>query len=135
MVLHRLGVVYNSDRSGMAIQAGTQLGPFEILSLLGAVLYEMVTGRPAFSGKTRAGLIASILAVEPPAMTDLQSMVPPVLDRVVRTCLAKDPDERWQTAHDLKLQLQRVMAAGGAVSAEVSQRLGGRRSAASDRRR
>ncbi len=78
----------------------------------GAVLYEMATGRKAFEGKSQASLVAAILHKEPAPISELQPMTPPALDRVVKTCLAKDPDERWQTAHDLKLQLQWVLEAG-----------------------
>jgi Tol biopolymer transport system component len=78
----------------------------------GAVLYEMATGKKAFEGKSQASLIAAILEREPPPISTLQPMSPPALDRVVKTCLAKDPDERFQTAHDLKLQLQWIGEAG-----------------------
>jgi len=73
---------------------------------LGAVLYEMVTGQRAFAGKTAASTVAAILATEPPPIKSLQPMSPPALERVVKTCLAKDPDERFQAVHDVKLQLQ-----------------------------
>jgi Tol biopolymer transport system component len=73
---------------------------------LGTVLYEMATGRRAFDGKTPASVIAAVLEREPPAVSTLQPLVPAAVDDVVRGCLAKDPDERWQTAHDVKLQLQ-----------------------------
>ncbi len=79
---------------------------------LGSVLYEMATGKPAFSGRTKASLIASILTAEPPSIVSLQPMSPPALDRVVRVCLAKDPDDRFQTAHDLKLQLEWIAEGG-----------------------
>lgn len=72
----------------------------------GAVIYEMATGRKAFAGKSQASLIAAILRVEPRPMSELQPVAPPALERVVKTCLAKDPDERWQTAHDLMLELR-----------------------------
>jgi eukaryotic-like serine/threonine-protein kinase len=78
----------------------------------GAVLYEMATGKRAFEGKSQASLIAAILSAIPPPITTLQPMSPPAFDRVVKTCLAKDPDERWQTAHDLKLQLQWIAEGG-----------------------
>src|SRR6516225_3827624 len=73
---------------------------------LGAVLYEMVTGKRAFSGKTQASVVAAILASDPPPISTVQPMSPPALDRVVRNCLAKDPDDRFQNVHDLKLQLK-----------------------------
>src|SRR5204863_2798769 len=66
----------------------------------GAVLYEMLTGRKTFEGASQASLIASILRVEP------QPLTPAAVDRVVRTCLAKDPDERWQSAGDLARELK-----------------------------
>jgi serine/threonine protein kinase len=65
---------------------------------LGTVLYEMATGRAAFSGKTQASLIAAILSSHPPAIASLQSMSPPALDHAVRKCLEKDPQERWPTS-------------------------------------
>lgn len=78
----------------------------------GAVLYEMATGRKAFSGKSQATIIAAILSAEPAPISSLQPMTPPALDRIVKTCLAKDPDDRFQTAHDLKLELQWIAEAG-----------------------
>ena len=60
----------------------------------GTVLYEMATGHKAFDGKSPASLIASIMHRDPPPVSTLQPMTPPAFDRVVRTCLAKDPDER-----------------------------------------
>ncbi len=71
----------------------------------GAVLYEMVTGSRAFSGKTHASLISSILKDEPRPVTELQPLTPPLLDHIVSRCLAKDPDERWQDAGDLTREL------------------------------
>src|SRR5207253_8948872 len=71
----------------------------------GCVLFEMLTGRKAFEGKTRASLIGAILKDDPPPVSELQPLVPPALDRVVSTCLAKDPDDRWQTARDLLREL------------------------------
>ena len=79
---------------------------------LGAVLYEMATGKRAFEGKTTASVIAAILEREPPAISSVQPMSPPALDRTVKICLAKDPDERFQSAHDVKLQLEWIREAG-----------------------
>jgi Tol biopolymer transport system component len=75
---------------------------------LGAVLYEMTTGKKPFSGGSQASLISSIMTSEPQPISRLQPMTPASLDRVVRLCLAKDPDDRWQTAHDVKLQLDGI---------------------------
>ena len=79
---------------------------------LGCVLFEMATGRKAFEGKSQASLIGAILRDEPPAISEVVPMSPPALNRVVKTCLAKDPSDRFQTAHDIKLQL-RWIAEGG----------------------
>src|SRR5712672_4112169 len=79
---------------------------------LGEVIYEMATGKAAFSGNNRTSLITAILASEPPAMASLQPLTPPALERVVKTCLAKDPDTRWQSAQDLKLQLEWIAEGG-----------------------
>ena len=99
---------------------------------LGAVLYEMATGRAAFQGKTRASLIANIMNSEPAPISTLQPLSPPALDRVIRTCLAKDPDERWQTAHDVKLELKWVLEGGSqaGVAAPVAARRKNRERAA-----
>ena len=78
----------------------------------GAVLYEMVTGTRAFSGKTHASLISSILKDEPRPITELQPLTPPLLDHIVSRCLAKDPDERWQGASDLTRELQWISQTG-----------------------
>ena len=81
---------------------------------LGAVLYEMVTGRRAFAGGSQASLIGAIMTEQPAPASTVQPMTPPAFDRVIQTCLSKDPEERWQTAHDVKLQLQWI-AEGGSV--------------------
>jgi Tol biopolymer transport system component len=72
---------------------------------VGEVIYEMATGKPAFSGKSRASVIAAILSSEPQPMTTLQPLTPPALERVVKKCLMKDPDDRWQSAADLSSEL------------------------------
>ena len=85
---------------------------------MGELIYEMATGKPAFAGKSRASLIAAILTAEPAAMADLQPMTPPALERVVKKCLAKDPDERWQSASDLASELNWI-AEGGSQAVEA----------------
>jgi serine/threonine protein kinase len=71
----------------------------------GAVVFEMRTGRRAFEGKSQASLIAKILGTDPPPISSSQALTPDALDRVVMSCLAKDPDERWQNAADLTREL------------------------------
>jgi serine/threonine-protein kinase len=68
---------------------------------LGTILYEMLTGRRAFEGTTAASLIGNIMTAQPPALTTLQPLASPALDRLVRRCLAKEPDVRWESAADL----------------------------------
>ena len=75
---------------------------------LGAVIYETATGRQAFEGKTQASVISAIMSAEPPVLSTVQAMIPPALDHVVKTCLAKDPDARWQTAQDVLVELRWV---------------------------
>ena len=67
----------------------------------GAMLYEMATGTRAFEGDSHASLIAAILERDPAPLTDRRQAAPAALDRIVRKCLAKQPDARWQSARDL----------------------------------
>jgi Tol biopolymer transport system component/tRNA A-37 threonylcarbamoyl transferase component Bud32 len=95
---------------GDVVDARTDLFAF------GALLYEMVTGRRAFSGKTQASLVGAILKEDPPPVSQTQTLAPPALDYLVRTCLAKDPDARYQTAHDVWLQLKWIAEGGSAAA-------------------
>jgi serine/threonine protein kinase len=79
----------------------------------GAVVYEMLTGKKAFEGRSQASLIGAILKEHPPAASMLQPVAPRALDRIVAICLAKDPDERWQSAGDLQRELAWIRAGGG----------------------
>ncbi len=76
------------------------------LFAFGAVLYEMLTGRRAFDSDSQAGVIAAVLEREPVPLTDAQPLTPPALDRLIRKCLAKDPDARWQSASDVADELR-----------------------------
>jgi serine/threonine protein kinase len=73
---------------------------------LGCVVYEMVTGRRAFEGKSQASLIAAILDTTPTPITSLQPLTPPILDHLVQTCLAKTPEARWQDVQDVATDLR-----------------------------
>jgi len=110
---------------------GTILGTFQYMSpeqlegkdadarsdifAFGCVLYEMLTGRKAFSGKSQASLIGSIMTSEPAPISSIQPMTPPAVDRLVKGCLAKEPEHRWSTAHDVMLQLQWIAEGGSAA--------------------
>src|SRR5712691_1975868 len=98
---------------------GKDAGARSDIFSFGAMLYEMATGKKAFEAKSQASLIAAILKEEPRPMRELQPMTPLLLERVVKTCLAKDPDERPQSAHDLKLDLDWIRESSG--SSEVAQ--------------
>jgi serine/threonine protein kinase/Tol biopolymer transport system component len=73
---------------------------------LGALLHEMATGRRAFEGGSRTSLIAAIVSSQPPPVSTLVPLCPPALDHVVARCLEKDPDDRWQSAHDVAGELR-----------------------------
>src|SRR5262252_3113001 len=81
----------------------------------GCVLFEMVTGRKAFQGKTQVSLIGAILKEDPPPVSTVQALSPAAFDFVVRKCLAKDPDRRWQSAGDLVSQLEWIAQGSGSV--------------------
>ncbi len=112
-------------------QEGTILGTFQYMApeqlegdeadqrtdifALGAVLYEMTTGRKAFEGKTKTSLIAAIVDRDPPAISTLQPLTPPALEYLIRKCLEKDPDRRWQSAADIATQLRWIAEGGSQV--------------------
>jgi serine/threonine protein kinase len=82
------------------------------LFAFGAIVYEMATGRRAFSGGSNASLIAAILMAEPAPISAVEPLTPPGLERIVKKCLAKDPELRWQTARDLLDELTWVAEGG-----------------------
>jgi eukaryotic-like serine/threonine-protein kinase len=86
---------------------------------LGAVLYEMTTGKRAFEGKSAVSVAAAILEKEPEPIKTLQPMTPPALERAVKKCMAKDPDQRWQNAGDLGSELSWILE-GGAHSGTIA---------------
>jgi serine/threonine protein kinase len=92
----------------------------------GAVVYEMLTGKKAFEGKSQASLISSIMNFQPASISSIQSMASAGLDRVVSLCLAKDPEDRWQSAHDLASELRWIQEAGAGAGGPFEPRNGPR---------
>jgi serine/threonine protein kinase len=78
----------------------------------GATLYEMVSGHRAFAGDSKASLIGSIMKDTPRSLSEMLPASPPALDRLIKKCLEKDPDRRWQTAGDLRDELEWIASAG-----------------------
>jgi len=107
------------------LEAGAVDARTDIFSF-GAVLYETLTAKRAFTGKSQASLIAAILHAEPPAISTIQPTTPPALDRLVKKCLAKDPDQRWQSAGDVADELRWVSEAGSEFSAALPVKIRGR---------
>ena len=120
-------------------QEGTILGTFQYMApeqlegkeadartdvfAFGATLYEMATGRKAFSATSQASLITAIMSAEPSPISSVVPMSPPALDRVVKKCLAKDPEDRWQSASDLGSELKWIAESSSAgVSSPVRRR-------------
>src|SRR5215469_7441269 len=127
-VASELTLTAASVRSSPVTQEGTIVGTFQYMSpeqvegkevdgrsdifSLGAVLYEMLTGERAFEGKSRLSVVSAILEKEPEAISAVKPMTPPTLDHAIRKCLAKQPDERWQSAGDLASELKWIAEGG-----------------------
>jgi serine/threonine protein kinase len=117
-------------------QEGTIVGTFQYMSpeqvegkeldgrsdifSLGAVLYEMVTGRRAFEGKSQLSVASAILEKEPVTISSIKPLTPPALDYGVRKCLAKVADERWQNASDLASHLKWVAESGSQAGLPIA---------------
>jgi serine/threonine protein kinase len=107
---------------------GTILGTFQYMSpeqlegketdgrsdifSFGAMLYEMITGHKSFQGSSYASLIAEVMSTNPPPVSTIQPMASPMLDHIVQRCLAKSPDDRWQSARDLQRELEWISETG-----------------------
>jgi Tol biopolymer transport system component len=89
---------------------GGQIDARTDIFAFGSVVYEMLTGRKAFEGKTQASLMAAILERDPPSVAAWQPRVPALAEAAIRKCLAKSPDERWQSAADLATALRWIVA-------------------------
>ena len=87
---------------------------------LGAVLYEMLTGSRAFSGKSQLSVASAILEKDPPPIASLKPLTPPALEHSIVTCLAKDRQERWQSARDLAIELKWISDSPISASAPVT---------------
>jgi len=95
---------------------GKEADPRSDIFALGAVLYEMATGKRAFEGKSTTSVIAAILERDPAPISTVRPMSPRALDGVVKTCLEKDPEERWQSVRDLRTNLKWIAVGDGAVT-------------------
>jgi eukaryotic-like serine/threonine-protein kinase len=131
-------------RSQPLTAAGTIVGTFQYMApevleggeadarsdlwALGCVLYEMATAKKAFSGRSQASLISAIMSAEPPAPTTLAPLMPPALEQLIQACLAKNPEDRVQTAHDVRLELGWIAqgSSRAGVPAAVAKRRRGR---------
>jgi len=107
MIVGTLPYMAPEQVEGRSTDARTDIFAF------GAILYELTTGRRAFEGQTKASLIASIMTSEHKALTKLQPLAPPGLEHLVRKCLEKSPDQRFESAHDLAVELRWIGEARG----------------------
>src|SRR5271163_1785752 len=126
--LATLATVTGTSPASPLTQQGTIVGTFQYMSpeqiegkevdgrsdifSLGAVLYEMVTGKRAFEGKTQLSVASSILEREPAPIRDMKQLTPAALEHAIQRCLAKDREERWQVARDLAMELNWIGKSG-----------------------
>ena len=100
MILGTLSYMAPEQLEGQHVDARADIFAF------GAIVYQMLTGKRAFDGGSQARIIAAVLHTDPPAVSTLQPLTPPSLERVAQRCLAKNPDDRWQDARDLLAELR-----------------------------
>ena len=112
-ILGTLHYMSPEQLEGRAVDARSDIFAF------GAVLFEMITGRRAFEGSSSASLIGAILHTAPPPATELSRGVPRALDRLIAICIAKNPDDRWSSIHDVLLQLQAIAGSPELPDAKV----------------
>jgi eukaryotic-like serine/threonine-protein kinase len=126
--LATLATVTGTSPASPLTQQGTIVGTFQYMSpeqiegkevdgrsdifSLGAVLYEMITGKRAFEGKTQLSVASSILEREPAPIRDMKQLTPAALEHAIQRCLAKDREERWQAARDLAMELNWIGKSG-----------------------
>src|SRR5450631_2018202 len=104
-----VGTLYYMSPEQLQAQANVQeIDARSDIFSFGLVLYEMLTGKRAFEGSSPASVIAAIMERPAPSIADI---APPALDRVLKRCLAKDPDDRWQSARDVKAELEWIASA------------------------
>src|SRR3954471_15132738 len=101
------------------VEGGEADAPTDIFAF-GSVLYEMITGKKAFEGRTQTNLVAAILERDPPPLTSVRPLAPLLVDSIVRKCLAKNPDDRWQGASDLGSALRWAAEGANAGTASAS---------------
>jgi len=133
-----------TKRESPVTEQGTIVGTFQYMSpeqvegkdldgrsdifSLGSVLYEMLTGKKAFEGKSQLSVASAILEKEPVSISTLKPMTPPAVEHAIRRCLAKDPEDRWQTARDLALELKWISESGPQPGATAGSQGQGKRS-------
>lgn len=105
------------------LEAGEVDARSDIFSF-GAVLYQMATGQRPFEGRSQASLIAAIIEREPTPISEIKPLTPPALERVIRKCMAKDPDSRWQSARDMSDEIRWIAQSGSTagIAAPIASR-------------
>ena len=105
---------------------GKEADPRSDIFALGGVLYEMTTGARPFEGKSQISVASAILEKDPEPISAIQPLTPPAFEHIIRTCLAKNPDDRFQTAHDVALQLKWIAQNGTPVLRPTEEKSGSR---------